>query len=232
MQCPICGSAEFGDFRTRRLVRCAGCGSFERSRLLWLILGDLPLSKSPLPFMHFAPEIGIARALADRLGNRYKAFDFQPEVYTKAGIDARSFDLCTDTQTLAEGSVGAICHVHVLEHVRCNSAFVLSNLNASLAPGGYHIFGVPFYSRHFRENLSPELTNEDRVNQFGHEDHVRSFGTQDFETMFGGAFEGMQRLDLGVHIDTDALARANVPARAIGSLSAHSILVYQKLPVS
>ena len=58
MQCPICGSAEFCDFRTRRLVRCAGCGSFERSRLLWLILGDLPLADSPLPFMHFAPEIG------------------------------------------------------------------------------------------------------------------------------------------------------------------------------
>lgn len=227
MECPICGSKEFNDFRGRSMARCRGCGSFERSRLLWMVLRDLPFGERPV--MHFAPEIGIAKKLRQRLGSHYRAYDFQPELYRKAGVEAQPFDLCVDTQKVPRASVGVICHVHVLEHVRCNAAFVLRDLNALLAEGGYHVFGIPFTSDYFREDLSPELTEADHLERFGHEDHVRSFGARDFEVMFGPAFEGMERVDVGKQVGAAALAEANVPPRALTGLSAHSILVYRKL---
>jgi hypothetical protein len=43
MRCPICKSEKFGDFRGRKNARCQGCGGFERSRLLWLVLEALPI---------------------------------------------------------------------------------------------------------------------------------------------------------------------------------------------
>lgn len=229
MKCPICDATKFGDFRGRRLARCQGCGSFERSRLLWLILRDLPLNSGEHAFLHFAPEIGIAKRLAERLGPRYRAFDFHPEIYLKAGIDAQPFDLCVDTQTLPKCSVAAVCHVHVLEHVRCNAADVLRKLNELLIIGGYHVFGIPFFSQHYREDLSPELTADERLARFGHEDHMRSFGTRDFETMFGPALEGMERVDVASRIGAAELTTANIPSRALAALGTHTIFVYRKI---
>lgn len=228
MQCPICGSSEFGDFRARPNIRCRGCGSFERSRLLWLVLGKLDLDRLEHPFFHLAPEIGIAKLMHQRLGSRYRAFDFAPEIYAKARIPVGRLDLCTDLATMASGSIGALCHVHVLEHVRCNAALVLQQINRVLAPGGYHIFGVPFWSRQYREDLSSELTDADRLERFGHEDHVRSFGDQDFDVMFGGAFAGMEGVPLASLIDAPAAARANIPPRALARNNSHSLYVYRK----
>lgn len=227
-RCPICGDERFGDFRNRVKVRCRGCGSFERSRLLWLALQHLDLEAGSLPFFHLAPEIGIAQRLHRRLGDRYRAFDFAPDVYAKAGIPVGRLDLCQDLASMATGSIGGMCHVHVLEHVRCNAASVLRQINRVIAPGGFHVFGVPFFSRHFREDLSPELTEAERLERFGHEDHVRSFGTEDFQLMFDDAFDGMQAVDLRRAISPEALAAANIPPRALHLNNTHSLFVYRK----
>jgi len=210
MKCPICASNSFGGYRGRVNVRCCGCGSFERSRLLWLVLEALKVSDITLPFFHFAPEIGIAKKLAEKLESQYRPFDFDPDIYIRGGINAERFDLCTDIQMVTKGSVGILCHVHVLEHVRCNAAFVLQELNELLAPGGYHIFSVPFFSKRFRENLS-EVSATDRFEQFGHEDHMRSFCTEDFELMFSPAFKGLEQLSLRDLIDSSKLLEANIP---------------------
>ena len=228
LQCPICSSTKFGDFRSRVNVRCSGCGSFERSRLLWLLLARLDLDRSPLPFLHVAPEIGIAKRLHARLGDRYRALDFDPGIYEKAKIPVGRLDLCQDLAAMPTGSITAMCHVHVLEHVRCNSALVLQQINRVIAPGGYHVFGVPFFSKRFREDLSDELSNDDRLQMFGHEDHVRSFGHQDFQLMFDGSFEGMEPVDLRQLIPADDLERANVPPRALQTNNSHSLFVYRK----
>lgn len=228
MECPICGSNKFGDFRGRANARCRGCGSFERSRLLWLVIETLKVSEITLPFFHFAPEIGNAQRLAESLGDRYRPFDFDPDIYIKAGINAERFDLCNDTQKVKKGSVGALCHVHVLEHVRCNAAFVLQELNELLAAGGYHIFGVPFFSQQYRENLSEQLSAADRLEQFGHEDHVRSFGTEDFSLMFEPAFKGLERISLRDLIDSSVFQEANIPSRALAKNSSHGIMVWRK----
>lgn len=226
--CPICDGTIFGDFRGRPKVRCARCGSFERSRLLWLVLSALDLESSSLPFLHVAPEIGVAKQLPARLGARYRALDFAPQNYQKAGIPVGRLDLCKDLQGMATGSIGAMCHVHVLEHVRCNVAIVLQQINRIIVSGGYHIFGVPFFSKSFREDMSPELTIEQRLEKFGHEDHVRSFGSDDFQLMFNGSFEGMQGVDLRQLISPNSLEQANVPARALQLNNTHSLFVFRK----
>lgn len=228
MYCPICGSNKFGDFRGRTNARCHGCGSFERSRLLWLVLEALKVSEIVLPFFHFAPEIGIAKKLAEKLGSRYRPFDFDPEIYIKGGVNAERFDLCTDIQKVTKKSLGVVCHVHVLEHVRCNAAFVLQELNELLALGGYHVFGVPFFSSQFRENLSEELSASDRLEQFGHEDHVRSFGNQDFGLMFSPAFKGLEQVSLCDLIDSSAFVEANIPLRSLAENNTHAIMVWRK----
>jgi SAM-dependent methyltransferase len=226
--CPICGSTQFGDFRNRVNVRCRGCGGFERSRLLWLVLNKLELERSPLPFLHVAPEIGIAKRLHTRLGDRYRALDFDPAIYEKAKIPVGRLDLCQDLAAMPTGSIMAMCHVHVLEHVRCNAALVLQQINRVIAPGGFHVFGVPFFSKRFREDLSDELSNDDRFQMFGHEDHVRSFGHEDFELMFGGSFDGMEPVNLRQLIPAADLERANVPPRALHANNSHSLFVYRK----
>jgi len=227
--CPICGSQIFGTFRGRQSARCNGCGGFERSRLLWLILSSLKLLELNLPFFHFAPEIGIAKLLQARLGSNYHPFDFDPMIYEKGGVQAEKFDLCSDLDSITNNSVGAVCHVHVLEHVRCNAAFVLMDLNKKLSVGGYHILGVPFFSKSYREDLSEELSQEDRLFKFGHEDHVRSFGTDDFFRVFGPAFKGMQRISLRNLIPDVSFEMANVPSRALSANNSHGIMVFRKL---
>jgi SAM-dependent methyltransferase len=227
-QCPICGSKEFGDFRNRVKVRCRGCGGFERSRLLWLVLARLDLESRPLPLLHIAPEIGIARGLQARLGDRYRAVDFDPSVYVKASLPVSRLDLCRDLAGMDTSSVAAVCHVHVLEHVRCNAALVLQQINRVIQPGGFHVFGVPFFSARFREDLSEDMSEDERLRLFGHEDHVRSFGHLDFALMFGGSFGGMEAIDLSDLISEQELALANVPPRALRSNNSHTLFVYRK----
>lgn len=227
-RCPICGSERFGDYRARVKVRCVDCGSFERSRLLWLTLSALDLEFSPLPFLHIAPELGIAKGLHARLGDRYRALDFAPEVYEKIGIPVGRLDLCHDLAAMPDSSIGSFCHVHVLEHVRCNVALVLQQMNRVIAPGGYHIFGIPFFSKSFREDMSPDLTTEQRLQLFGHEDHVRSFGENDFQLMFNGCFDGMERIDIQKLVGEEAIRTANIPGRALQPNNTHSLFVFRK----
>jgi len=229
MQCPICGGEEFGDYRSRKNVRCKSCGSFERSRLLWLTLKAIDLDAIEKSFYHFAPEIGIAQKLSTKLKDKYRPFDFDPEIYAKGGIDVESFDLCTDLNAIESNSVQAVCHVHVLEHVRCNVGKVMEGLNRILAPGGYHILGIPYFSKRYKEDFDPELTEAHRLEHFGQEDHVRSFGTEDFDLMFADSFKGMTELPLKDLVSPDAFAEANVPSRAYRNNSSHAVRVWRKL---
>lgn len=227
-QCPICGSRRFSDFRNRVGIRCVRCRSFERSRLLWLVLNQVTLTPGGRPFFHIAPEIGIARQLQARLGSTYRAFDFSPEIYERAEIPVARLDLCRDLNDLPTESIGGLCHVHVLEHVRCDAKGILRQINRVIVPGGYHIFGIPFWSQYYREDLSPSLTDDERATRFGHEDHVRIFGSLDFMDRFGDAFEGMEPVPLSDLVDLETVNLANIPKWALAPLNTHTIIVYRK----
>jgi hypothetical protein len=98
-----------------------------------------------------------------------------------------------------------------------------------MATGGYHILGVPFFSKRYREDLSDELTPENRLEKFGHEDHVRSFGTEDFSLMFAPAFDGMVQVSLRELIPAHAFEESNIPSRALQKNSTHGIMVWKKI---
>lgn len=227
--CPICGSTQVNAYRGRERARCASCGAFERSRLLHLVLQQVDLRGVHGDVLHLAPELGVARNLQGILGERYVACDINPAMYEGKGFRVRALNACHDLQSMETGSVGAVIHVHVLEHVRCNAAEVLRQFARVLSPGGFHIFGLPFMPGHYKEDLDPTLSEKHRLEVYGHEDHQRAFGVEDFDVMFGPALtEGMTQLNLRDLIGEVGLTRSAIPRQAMRGRSAHSILVYQK----
>ena len=176
-------------------MRCAGCGSLERSRNLWTNIEKLNLHKFKGKILHIAPEIGIAKKLQEKYGDRYVALDFDTNIYKDSGLHVEKIDLCGDLSTFEENSISAIIHVHVFEHLRCNITLAFQRLNKLIEPSGYHIFGVPIADSYFKENMDPSLSEEFRLEEYGHEDHRRRFGRKDWDVMIAPIFEGFDRVD-------------------------------------
>lgn len=108
------------------------------------------------------------------------------------GMRVRKADLCeSDLSEL--GSFDVVVNSHVMEHVRCDYMRVIWNLTQRLTEDGVHVLSVPFAGARTIEDLSPDLTPQDRHRRFGHPDHVRAFGGQEFpnqlKAAFGGRFE-------------------------------------------
>lgn len=226
--CPICGSTEFNDFRGRIKVRCAKCGSFERSRYLWSILSKLDLKNTQGRILHIAPEVGIARLLKEQYGDKYQAVDFEPEIYAETDVEVEHIDLCNDLASMKDGSIGAIIHVHVLEHVRCNVTLVFQELNRVIEKGGYHIVGLPFMPGYSKENLDPSLTEDYRMEKFGHEDHMRVFGMEDWDLLYEPVFKDFNKIDASAICDAELLKNIRVPIAALRGKMSHSINVWEK----
>lgn len=226
--CPICKTSQFDDFRGRKNVRCAECGSFERSRYLWSILEKLKLNKVDGDILHIAPEVGIAEKLRKIYGDKYRTLDFEPEIYEKTNLVIEQIDLCKDLSKIKDNSVGAIIHVHVLEHVRCNVTTVFQELNRIIAPNGYHIFGLPFMEGYSKEDFNPELSEETRLRDYGHEDHVRVFGMEDWELLHESSFKGFNKIDSSHICNSKLLEEIRVPVAALRGKMSHSINVWRK----
>ena len=60
MQCNICGGTAFTDMPKRPAVRCADCGSLERTRVAALHITEELRLASGSPILHFAPERGLS----------------------------------------------------------------------------------------------------------------------------------------------------------------------------
>jgi len=227
--CPICDSTKFGDFRGRKKVRCAGCGSFERSRFLWMILSKLRMEKLNGKILHLAPEIGIANKLTEKYGDKYLGVDYNPDIYSQLNFKVDKIDLCKDLEDMEDNSISSIIHIHVLEHVRCNVSYVMQELNRIIVPNGYHIMGLPFMEGYYKEDLSPYLSEEYRLNKFGHEDHVRVFGVEDYDLVFSPFFKNFERMSFNSFFSTDELSRCRVPVAATKRFTGHSVNVYKKV---
>ena len=80
-KCNICNCLAAEDFRGRKLVLCTGCGSLERTRILWAVL-DKKI-RPGVKVLHFAPEKGIFEQLSKRLNkNDYVVADVEAHRYT------------------------------------------------------------------------------------------------------------------------------------------------------
>jgi len=181
--CPVCGGRAFADFNGRRLARCLGCGSLERGRQQWLVLGRLVDLPPGAAIAHFAPE----RFFLDRFGARtdlaYRAFDKHPEHYSHPVVRVEPLDLCAQNWGLAPASFDLLIHSHVLEHLPCAPEHVLSRMKALLKPGGTMLFCVPIVGDRSIEGLDPPTTPQDKTLRLTQGDHLRIFGRVDFLKM-------------------------------------------------
>ena len=225
LQCPVCSSRSFLAFNGRQNARCEKCRTMERTRLLWMVLERFEIFKMGQRVLHVAPELAFAKRFADLSGDRYHACDIDPDRYKSRFTTVRPLDLCSDLVKLPSRSFDLIIHSHVLEHVACDVEGVLREFERILAPGGHHFFSVPVRGDVTRENLSDDLTPDQRKMLFGQEDHCRLFGAVSLREMLSRVWKieddpAIDPLDL---FTQEELRRAAIPVVAWSGYSGHTI---------
>ena len=208
MQCNICGGTAFTDMPKRPRVRCADCGSLERTRVAALQIGTLAGLPPDARILHFAPERGLAAMLRELGGDNYRAVDIDPSRYP--GLDVDAFNLCTDVFDLPVDHYDLIVHNHVLEHVECNYTIVLIRLVRSLKPEGTMLFSLPILPGEFRDELI-DAPLDLKLKRFGPMLHVRWFGSDHLQQTLGMIFDLPAVYDLRDRFSEDELADANIP---------------------
>ena len=218
--CNLCGSTSFGHMRRRQFVRCNGCRSLERTRLLFHFLTRARPDLAGRRVLMFAPEAGLVKALQSR-GVDLDLCDLFPELF--ADLPVRGFDLSTDLATLPDGGYDVILHSHVLEHIPSDPASTVNTLTRKLAPGGLQAFCVPIVGGYYREDTAPTLTPEEREARFGQADHLRVFGRVDFAIRFLQAIPGVvvhNPIDIA---DADTLRTLSIPEPTWRELTGNTV---------
>ncbi|WP_432348470.1 methyltransferase domain-containing protein (plasmid) [Shinella yambaruensis] len=215
--CNICGSSVFGDTYgekdsafLRQNVRCEGCGSLERHRLIFEVLRLRGLLSGNRRILHLAPEECLATLFRSRFGSRYLGADIDPGQFPFA---VARLDLCRDLPTLAPASFDIVLHNHVLEHVACDYRAVAAGLHRLVKPGGLHIFSIPFLEGGFREALD-EHTGTERTARFGQADHMRIFSPGDLAATLGSVLPLPADYDATRLVPAERLLAINVPEAA------------------
>jgi SAM-dependent methyltransferase len=171
-----------------------------------------------------APNDGLSRWLYKSCS--YSAKDFATEKQRKHPFPVEHFDLCNDTLKLPDASFGLILHNHVLEHLPCRIEGVLTELDRILAPGGIHMFSIPIKGSVTIEDLSPELSPQERRARFGLEDHMRVFGS-DVVPMLKRLWQ-QDTVLFDFSYSEEAFITAGIPIFSVFKPTAHSMFVRQK----
>lgn len=209
MRCNICGGTTFSDMPKRPRVRCATCGSLERTRVAALYLTGSDRPQIGASVLHFAPERGLSKFLRQCSGKGYRALDIDPNRYEGLGVN--SFDLCRDLHTLSPASADLIVHNHVLEHVECNYTAVLARLARALKPDGVMLFSVPILPGDFRDEVV-SASLEQKLKRFGDSLHMRVFGSDVLHQTLGMVFKIPDHYDLTARFSEATLEDANIPS--------------------
>lgn len=168
-ECNICGYR--GPFQPAGLqmridAQCRRCGSFDRHRLLKLVLDrHRPITEN-MALLHFAPEKLLADELRRLAGT-----------YTSADIRADRADTVLNIEAIdqADGTTDAVVCSHVLEHVDDQAA--LAELYRILRPGGLALLMVPMVEGWEETHEDPWINGrKERVLHYGQRDHVRMYG--------------------------------------------------------
>jgi SAM-dependent methyltransferase len=183
MKCPICGNQEFKTYNGRANAQCTNCKSLERGRYLWLVLKKMDILKPDIRVLHIAPEYFLLKPLKNLCGDYYHPCDINPGRYTNKIANIYQLDLCHDLEKLPSNCFDLIIHNHVLEHIPCSVEATLQSLIRVMKDGGHQFFTVPFRGDCTKEDLSNNLSDEERTQQFGQSDHLRIFGSKEFPEM-------------------------------------------------
>jgi SAM-dependent methyltransferase len=228
-ECPICHGTEFEAFNGRDRARCSSCRGVERNRLMWMVLDRLGGFAPGKRVLHFAPELGLAKKFVSLSGDDYHGADLDIERYKSNVAKIRRIDMCTDLAAIPDASYDLILHSHVLEHVPCSVEGVLRELDRILAPDGLHFLSVPIRGERTVEDLSPGLTDAERLARFGQEDHCRLFGAADLCALLAEVWGAGDHLIEPIALfGRDELRRAAIPTVAWRGVTGHSIFHYRK----
>lgn len=210
MRCNICGGHAFLDMPRRPAVRCAACGSLERTRVAALHVTERLKPRPGARVLHLAPEKGLAALLQGIGGDNYRAADKDPARYEGLGITVEPFDLCRDVFDLPAASLDLIVHNHVLEHVECNYSVVLVRLARALSDEGTMLFSVPIVGDDFWDFIVGG-TDATKAARFGAFRHYRHFGRAFIAETLGMIFDLPAIYDLTRSFDAATLREANIP---------------------
>ena len=181
--CPTCGSNVLDESN----LRCLGCGSVERQRLLYLVTkSKIDINQETAILLIGNNDYIVAKALTiDGCGDlnilnvdqcMKKEAERGDKVEDKLGeINACSIDL--------------IIHSHIIQKLTIDLSRFIEHSFRILKPNGLHIFTAP--TRELPEELESytNVKEDECLNLFGHRDHVRIVGLKDLEsklmTQFG-----------------------------------------------
>ena len=208
MQCNICGCSRFTDMPKRPAVRCADCGSLERTRVAALHVTEELKPASGAHILHFAPERGLSLMLREIGGPNYRAVDIDPDRYP--GLGVARFDLTEDVFDLPRDRYDLIVHNHVLEHVEANYSAVLLRLARSLSETGTMLFSVPILPGDFTDELILGGPDE-KLSRFGPSLHVRRFSVETLQRTLGMLFPIPEAHELRDRFDEKLLTGCNIP---------------------
>ena len=225
MQCNICGGAAFTDMPKRPKVRCADCGSLERTRVAALHVTERLRLVEGSRILHFAPERGLSAMLRNIGREGYRAVDIEPSRYP--GLDVERFDLCDDVFDLPLDHYDLIVHNHVLEHIECNYSVVLVRLARSLSDTGSMLFSLPILPGGFTDELV-DATWEEKLERFGPMVHVRRFGTDTLQKTLGMIFPIPDQYDLRALFSEDMLMDCNIPRHHWTNFTGASVFMLRK----
>jgi len=171
--CPICEKS-FSRFlpgpgRIKKNVKCPGCSSLERHRLLGLYLkSEINILTSEIKLLSIAPEYSIQKKLKGLNNIDYTSVDLDSKLamykvdLTNIPFEDNKYD-------------GIICY-HVLEHIE-DDLKAMSELFRILKPGGWAILQSPMDTDRKETYEDFNITSpSDRKKVFGQEDHVRIYG--------------------------------------------------------
>ncbi|RXF74456.1 hypothetical protein [Hansschlegelia zhihuaiae] len=199
-----------------------------RTRYLALAISKLAPPPSGYQVVHFAPEKGLAKLLHAKYASHYVAADYAPERYSNIGLPVKFVDLREPGSHFPPDSVQGFIHSHILEHIPAPIDKVVTDMNNAVRKGGFHIFVLPVRGQRYREDLSPDLSPEERSVQFGHPEHMRDFGRRDLPDLLARWFSGWSQQDMSLHITEDELMSANIPATAQSQMTGHSVFFFSK----
>jgi SAM-dependent methyltransferase len=185
--CPICGhqGAMIAVGHPPRWdARCAGCGSRERHRLLWLwatqgTTGDGTNRLAGKRILHFAPEKALRRALGANPG--YETADLRQKGVTHQ-VDITRLPM-------PDGTYDAVIANHVLEHIDDDAA-AMRELCRVLKPGGTAVLTVPVNPTREATYEDPAVTAPlERNAHFNAPDHRRYYGLDFADRLRAAGFD-------------------------------------------